>query len=69
MAPQTMAITAGHALVYAVVFGRLSKMVNIASSDHFSRGYMEGENLLDFDTYKLASKRTAVKIVEKRSKS
>ena len=71
MAPQTMAITAvheaGHALVYAVVFGRLPKMVTIASSDHFSGGYVEGESLLDFDTYELVRRRTVVRMAGKKA--
>lgn len=71
MVPQTMAITAvheaGHALVYAAVFGRLPKMVTIASSDHFSGGYVEGESLLDFDTFELVRRRTAVKMAGKKA--
>ena len=71
MAPQTLAITAvheaGHALVYAAVFGKLPKMTTITSSDYFSGGFVEGESMLDFDTYELIIRNIAVKMAGKKA--
>lgn len=71
LAPQTKAITAvheiGHALVYSVVFGRLPKMVTLSSSDYFSGGYVQGESMLDFDSYEIVLRDAAVKMAGKKA--
>jgi cell division protease FtsH len=71
LAPQTLAITAvheaGHALVYAAVFGKLPKMTTVTSSDYFSGGFVEGESMLDFDTYELIIRDIAVKMAGKKA--
>lgn len=71
LGPQTAAITAvheiGHALVYSVVFGRFPKMVTLTSSDYFSGGYVQGESFLDFDSYEIILRDTAVKMAGKKA--
>lgn len=71
LAPQTKAITAvhevGHALVYSVVFGRFPKMVTLSSSDYFSGGYVQGESMLDFDSYEIVLRDIAVKMAGKKA--
>ena len=69
--PQTMAITAvheaGHAMVYSILYGKLPKQVTITSSDYFSGGFIEGEKILNFDTYDLIIRETAVKLAGKKA--
>lgn len=71
LTPQTKAITAvheiGHALVYSVVFGRFPKMVTLSSSDYYSGGHVQGENMLDFDSYEIVIRDVAVKMAGKKA--
>lgn len=69
--PQTTAVIAtheaGHALVYAAVFGKLPKKVTITSSDHSTGGYVETECTYDFDNFEILSREIAVKMAGKKA--
>jgi len=69
--PQYTAITAaheaGHALVYSILFGRLPSKVSIASSDHFSGGFMETSRSVDFEHLDHLVRDTAVRMAGKKA--
>jgi cell division protease FtsH len=71
LSPQNMAITAvheaGHTLVYCILWGRLPKIVTIASSDYNSGGFVEGEFLSDFENLDQLLRDIAVKLAGKKA--
>lgn len=71
MNPQALAITsvheAGHALVYAVLQGKLPKKVSITSSDAYTSGFVEGERFSDFATYDSILRDVAIRLAGKKA--
>lgn len=69
--PQTLAITAvheaGHALVYAILQGKLPKKVSITSSDAYTLGFVEGERLTDFASYDSILRDVAIRLAGKKA--
>jgi len=70
LTPEIMAVTAvheaAHALVYMGVFGKFPKMITISSSDFFSGGFVEGEEISAFENYDLVIRGIAVKVAGKK---
>lgn len=68
---QSMAITAvheaGHTLVYVVLFGRLPKVVTIASSDHYVGGLISGESIVNFENLDFILRDAAVRLAGKKA--
>jgi cell division protease FtsH len=69
--PQTLAITAvheaGHALVYAILQGKLPKKVSITSSDAYTLGFVEGERMTDFASYDSILRDVAIRLAGKKA--
>lgn len=69
--PETTAVTAvheaGHALLYSLVYGKLPKSVTISTADQGNYGYMEGERILDVNSYDLVYRDAAVKLAGKKA--
>ena len=73
MNPQSLAITsvheAGHALVYAVLQGKLPKKVSITSSDAYTSGFVEGERFSDFASYDSILRDIAIRLAGKKAEN
>lgn len=71
MTPQKMAVTAaheaGHALVYAVMNGRLPNMVTIATSNYNDGGFIAGESNAEFESYETVIRDAAIKMAGKKA--
>jgi len=69
--PQTLAITAvheaGHALVYAILQGKLPKKVSITSSDAYTLGFVEGERMTDYASYDSILRDVAIRLAGKKA--
>jgi cell division protease FtsH len=69
--PHTLAVTAvheaGHALMYSIVYGKLPKSISISTSDFRTYGFMEGESILDVNSYDLIFRDAAVKLAGKKA--
>jgi cell division protease FtsH len=73
MNPQSLAITsvheAGHALIYAVLQGKLPKKVSITSSDAYTSGFVEGERFSDFASYDSILRDIAIRLAGKKAEN
>jgi cell division protease FtsH len=73
MNPQSLAITsvheAGHALVYAILQGKLPKKVSITSSDAYTSGFVEGERFSDFASYDSILRDIAIRLAGKKAEN
>ncbi len=69
--PQTLAIAgvheAGHALVYAILQGKLPKKVSITSSDTYTLGFVEGERMTDYASYDSILRDVAIRLAGKKA--
>lgn len=73
MNPQSLAITsvheAGHALVYAILQGKLPRKVSITSSDAYTSGFVEGERFSDFASYDSILRDIAIRLAGKKAEN
>lgn len=71
MTPQKTAVTAaheaGHALVYAVMNGKLPNMVTIATSNYNDGGFIAGESNAEFESYETVIRDAAIKMAGKKA--